>query len=183
MREENLTRADLIRTAARQTVAQRDAGARHVSSTPASTTPGSTTSTASIRKLNRYLYYALGSLASAALVALAMAYYAIPQLHALSFFPRVAAHKQELPRFRPSGVGNDPRQEFSRSMSRLADALAAQWPKKPEQVLRDVAAQSKDCAFAWNNGQPALMYGAGKTMSASLDRCSDAVENYRRSAR
>jgi hypothetical protein len=97
-----------------------------------------------------------------------------------------------LPGVIPAGAlvaKQEPRSEpgFAGGMNRLNGALAAFPDRRPEDILREIhrKAASRDpsvCAFEWNNGQPALLYGgAGKlTLAATVDKCADAIEKYHR---
>ncbi|MDQ1470050.1 MAG: hypothetical protein QOJ99_1530, partial [Bryobacterales bacterium] len=51
---------------------------------------------------------------------------------------------------------------FQNSLGRLNEALSSFGNRSPEEILRDVRLRGADhsvCAFQWNNGQPALLYG------------------------
>jgi molecular chaperone GrpE (heat shock protein) len=71
---------------------------------------------------------------------------------------------------------------FQGSLSRLNRSLTAHGNKPVEQILREVRNRSGDptvCAFQWNNGQPALLYGGTglkMNLSSALTRCALAVE-------
>jgi hypothetical protein len=76
---------------------------------------------------------------------------------------------------------------FQGALGQLNNALANFPERQPEDVLADVrrrssASDSSVCAFAWNGGQPALLYG-GQTKSislgATLTKCAQAVEKLR----
>lgn len=74
---------------------------------------------------------------------------------------------------------------FQSSLGRLNRALSAFGNQPAEQVLRAVRSRSADhsvCAFQWNNGQPALLFGEGAklTLAATLGNCATAVENFQR---
>jgi len=80
-----------------------------------------------------------------------------------------------------------PQHEFQGALGRLNNALANFSEDRPEDVLADVrrrmsASDPSVCAFNWNNGQPALLYG-GQTKSVSLastlTKCAQAVEKVR----
>jgi hypothetical protein len=90
--------------------------------------------------------------------------------------PSVTTHI-EVPQVSTASAG-----AFQSSLSRLNRALAAHGNKPVEQILRGVRNRSGDttvCAFQWNNGQPALLYGGSDlkvNLSSSLTRCALAVE-------
>lgn len=71
---------------------------------------------------------------------------------------------------------------FQGSLSRLNRALSAYGNRPPQEILHEVRLRSGDpsvCAFQWNNGQPALVYGSEglhTTLSSALTRCASAVE-------
>jgi hypothetical protein len=73
--------------------------------------------------------------------------------------------------------------EFQVAMGRLNNALANFNGRNPEDILNDVRHASHDatvCAFQWNDGQPALLYGGknvGISLASSLNRCAQAVES------
>jgi hypothetical protein len=99
----------------------------------------------------------------------------------------VAAKQDEAPQTAPAVVPGSlltSQSGFQGALSNLNIALANYPERKPEDVLAEVRKRmgSKDptlCAFEWNGGQPALMYG-GKTKTVSLattlGRCAQAVE-------
>jgi hypothetical protein len=77
------------------------------------------------------------------------------------------------------------RGQFQKSLSRLNEALSASGSASAEQMLRAVRkANAKTdpgvCNIQWNNGQPALNFGSGGSLSveSTLDRCAIAVEKY-----
>ena len=71
---------------------------------------------------------------------------------------------------------------FQGSLSRLNRALAAYGNKPPQEILKEIRQRSGDqavCAFQWNNGQPALVYGSEglhASLASALTRCAAAVE-------
>lgn len=76
---------------------------------------------------------------------------------------------------------------FQTALSRLNNVLANFPDQRPEDVLADVRRRMAKtdptvCAFDWNNGQPALLYG-GQTKSVSLvstlSSCAQAIETTR----
>lgn len=79
--------------------------------------------------------------------------------------------------------------EFSSAVSRLDRALAS-FPGRPEDILNAVhneksSTGESNCDFVWENGQPALLYEAGKTgfsISASMNNCADAIQHFRENA-
>ena len=79
--------------------------------------------------------------------------------------------------------------EFSSAVSRLDRALAS-FPGRPEDILNAVHNQKSptgesNCDFVWENGQPALLYEAGKagfSISASMNNCADAIQHFRENA-
>ena len=74
---------------------------------------------------------------------------------------------------------------FQGALSSLNNALGNFPDRSPEDVFAEVRhrmakTEPSICAFQWNNGQPALLYGGGaKTVSiaSSLGRCAQAVES------
>jgi len=77
--------------------------------------------------------------------------------------------------------------EFQSALGRLNNDLANFTDRRPEEILADVRSRmaSSDpsvCAFEWNGGQPALLYG-GQTKTVSLastiSKCAQAVEKTR----
>jgi len=93
--------------------------------------------------------------------------------------PRAATHAIVTPAQMPK--------DFSRSVGRLSEALENVPGLTPQEVLRQIhASHAKDdpglCSFQWNNGQPSLMLAgthANVTISSSLGRCAQAVEEFR----
>jgi hypothetical protein len=49
--------------------------------------------------------------------------------------------------------------DFTQSVSRLGDALAALPGRDPEEVLRQVQQAGKGCELRWNGGEPSLLFG------------------------
>lgn len=80
-----------------------------------------------------------------------------------------------------------PKKEFTQSLNRLDDALAA-FPGQPAEKVLAAARSSQGnsvatpCLIQWTSGQPALVYSGGSlgnSLSATLERCAEAVEQYR----
>jgi hypothetical protein len=78
--------------------------------------------------------------------------------------------------------------EFSNGVGRLSHAFSRFPGVDPETIMRAVnkkaaASGSSVCAFAWNDGQPALQFGGGRggntSLSGTLTRCAEAVERFR----
>jgi hypothetical protein len=72
--------------------------------------------------------------------------------------------------------------DFTESMDRLNKALSQFPGLSPEEVLRQISLtkSASECAFHWNNGNPALIYTGGQiSMAQVLDRCALAVEKFR----
>jgi hypothetical protein len=76
---------------------------------------------------------------------------------------------------------------FQRGLGDLNNALASFPERRPEDVLAEVrrrnsASDPSVCAFQWNGGQPALLYGGqNKSLSlgGTLTKCAQAVEKFR----
>ncbi len=114
-------------------------------------------------------YYLLLALAGAGVAIVSGLVWLSPgSLHAPAAVPVNATAPERL----------DPVQEFSRSYSRLTDALNAVPQQSPDEVLRAVTTRARDCTFRWSNGQPALFYGRNNSMLNTLKLCADAVESY-----
>ncbi len=78
--------------------------------------------------------------------------------------------------------------EFTQGISRLGRAFSRFPGVDPETIMRAVnkkaaSSGSSVCAFAWNDGQPALQFGdqrgGNNSLAATLSRCADAVEKFR----
>jgi hypothetical protein len=73
---------------------------------------------------------------------------------------------------------------FQNSLGRLNEALSSFGNRSPEEILREVRLHSPDhavCAFHWNNGQPALLFGiegVRQSLASALGSCAVAVEHY-----
>jgi hypothetical protein len=73
---------------------------------------------------------------------------------------------------------------FQGSLGELNNALANFPERRPEDVLAEVRRRSSGsdpsvCAFAWNSGQPALLYGGQNksiSLGSTLTKCAQAVE-------
>ena len=70
--------------------------------------------------------------------------------------------------------------DFTQSVDRLSQALAA-WPgRDPEEVLRQVQQAGKGCALRWNAGEPSLLFGGlgakSSSFGAVMTQCAEAVE-------
>jgi hypothetical protein len=70
--------------------------------------------------------------------------------------------------------------DFTQSVDRLSQALAALPGHDPEEVLRQVQQAGKGCALRWNAGEPSLLFGGLGTKSSSfgavMTQCAEAVE-------
>jgi hypothetical protein len=73
--------------------------------------------------------------------------------------------------------------DFTQSVDRLSQALAALPGRDPEEVLRQVQKAGKGCALRWNAGEPSLLFGGLGTKSSSfgdvMTQCAEAVEKLR----
>jgi hypothetical protein len=73
--------------------------------------------------------------------------------------------------------------DFTQSVDRLSQALAALPGRDPEVVLRQVQKAGKGCALRWNAGEPSLLFGGLGTKSSSIGdvmtQCAEAVEKLR----
>jgi hypothetical protein len=88
----------------------------------------------------------------------------------------------------PAGPSSSNEPTFTKSLDRLTHALSAFPGQDPQAVLLAVSlkqssADNKVCSFAWNDGQPSLLLGSGKSkgdsLSSALSQCADAVEHFR----
>jgi hypothetical protein len=96
--------------------------------------------------------------------------------------------KQEKPEMPPTSKGGAVGQSgFSNGVGRLSSAFSRFGGVDPETIMRMVnkkaaASGSSVCAFAWNEGQPALQFGDGHggntSIEGTLTRCAEAVENF-----
>jgi len=74
---------------------------------------------------------------------------------------------------------------FQGSLSRLNRALSSFANRAPQEVMTEVRDRFGDrslCAFQWNNGQPAMIYGSEgihASLGSALGRCAAAVEQLR----
>jgi hypothetical protein len=76
---------------------------------------------------------------------------------------------------------------FQGALGDLNNALANFPERRPEDVLAEVrrrssVSDSSVCAFAWNGGQPALLYGGQNrslSLGGTLTKCAQAVEKLR----
>jgi hypothetical protein len=73
--------------------------------------------------------------------------------------------------------------DFTESVDRLSQALAALSGRDPEDVLRQVQQAGKGCALRWNAGEPSLLFGGlgakSSSFGAVIAQCAEAVEKLR----
>jgi hypothetical protein len=101
---------------------------------------------------------------------------------------RSAASKEKPARPRSPDVDSPGQAGFVNGIGRLSRALAGFPGLDPETILRAVnkkaaASGASVCAFAWNDGQPALQFdgghGGNTSIEATFTRCAEAVERFR----
>ncbi len=70
--------------------------------------------------------------------------------------------------------------DFTHALDQLDNALQAFPGVKPEEVLRAVYRNNKECALVWNDGHPSLLFGSGAlgadSLASTLAQCAKAVE-------